>query len=382
MLCEIDAGACVDCFTPQDCAYSRPGCFHLTNTCGNCIDASDCPAGLSCNTRIRKCTCSDSSQCGGDAPVCIEPVVAAGSDGGSCGCLMSADCTAYHGDVCVRTQQNPAGICIPSCVDGGTDCSLNASPNQFCNLDSGVCGPCTSSDQCLDNDAGPVCLRTGACGCQSSADCPITSGCGMGGVCGPACTLDGGPDCAAMQMTCDPVTRVCVACLTDQDCTTQTPYCTADIDAGNNCVECVSPDQCPSGMPGCNSFRNMCGSCFASTDCPASAPVCQGFACGQSCVLPDGGEYCATGVCQASTGLCVACLQDADCAGQAGRPFCASDVDAGTRCVQCLQASDCPDAGYCNSQFLFCGSCASSSDCPPEAPTCHNPPFGTCSDGG
>jgi hypothetical protein len=382
--CEVDGGQCVECLSPQDCPYSRAGCFHLTFACGYCLDSTDCPAGLTCNTHTRKCLCTDGTQCGGDAPVCVLPQGQGGPDAGSCGCRNSADCVSLGADVCITSQQSPSGACIPSCIDGGMDCSTNALPNQFCNFDSGVCGGCTSDEQCAGNDAGSGCVRqSGRCGCNRTSDCPVTAGCGTGGQCVAACTLDGGPDCSTQQLICDPTSRVCVSCLSDTDCTNaQTPYCGADIDAGNKCVQCINAGQCPSSTPGCNSFFLMCGSCFASGDCPSSAPVCQNFACAQSCVLPDGGEYCAMGVCQSSTGACVTCLQDSDCQGQTGRPFCSNDLDAGTRCVQCLQGSDCPDAGFCNSRFLLCGSCAVDSDCPPDAPTCSNPPFGTCSDGG
>jgi hypothetical protein len=147
-------------------------------------------------------------------------------------------------------------------------------------------------------------------------------------------------------------------------------------------VACYDPSQCPATSPGCDSAFYACGFCSGSMDCPSDLPVCQGFTCATSCVLPDGGEFCDSGICQTSTGACVACLQDQDCSPDGGSPYCLTDIDAGTRCVQCLDATFCGDAGPCNGTFFRCGSCGSNADCPPDAPTCAGAPFGTCSDGG
>jgi hypothetical protein len=147
----------------------------------------------------------------------------------------------------------------------------------------------------------------------------------------------------------------------------------------------VKPDQCPDAHPGCYSGRYTCGSCSGPMDCPVSAPVCETWTstCAIDCRLPDAGTYCSTGVCDPSSGQCVQCLGDSDCTGFGG-PYCASDIDAGSLCVQCLQAAQCGDAGPCNSRYLNCGSCAVDADCPPEAPTCAGVAFGigACSDGG
>jgi hypothetical protein len=317
--------------------------------------------------------------------VCVPNPAFAGQDAGFCGCVTNADC-APQNDLCVQLSLSLSGACIPPCSDGGTTCD----PGRFeyCDMTSGLCGPCTDAGQCFGNDGGPVCLSDGRCGCLTSQDCSLQEGCNLNvHQCQPSCLYDaGGPTCTVFGWLCDPVSRECVECLTDSDCAKhQGPYCTSDIDAGNSCVQCLSPADCPDSMPGCYSGYYVCGACSASTDCPASAPVCESWTstCAIDCRLPDGGEFCANGVCEGSSGECVQCLTDADCAPYGGK-YCANDIDAGTRCEQCLQASQCGDAGPCNSSNFTCGSCAVDSDCPPEAPTCTGVIFGigSCSDGG
>src|SRR5262249_36574777 len=155
------------------------------------------------------------------------------------------------------------------------------------------------NDQCIGNAQGARCESFGQCGCDSQADCSATTACNAGpgfpGVCVPSCLIDGGTNCAASIQVCNPATALCVNCLTDSDCTSMAPYllCSSDIDAGNNCVQCFTPDQCPDASPGCNSSFYFCGGCAVPSDCPADSPLCHFGQCVPNCVLPDGGTYCA-----------------------------------------------------------------------------------------
>jgi hypothetical protein len=450
--CLVDAGRCVECLGPQDCPYSLPGCY--ANSCGACVAPGDCPAGLTCGP-TNFCLCNDGAECGGNAPVCVLSPIFGAQDAGFCGCTANADCASQYA-LCVQTSFSAAGQCIAPCSDGGVDCSIFPFPDQYCDMATGLCGPCTGDNQCVGRDAGPHCLAAGFCGCTQMSDCGPNGACSpLFEMCVPSCTLDAGPTCPTGEI-CDPQTRLCVGCLGDAQCQADggSPYCLADIDAGNDCVECLNPSQCPAATPGCNSTYFFCGSCNGDADCPSSAPickfgscvpscasdadckmvstpyclsdidagdtcvacispsqcpdttpgcdslyfvcgfcslssdcpmsvpVCQGFTCGTSCVLPDGGQYCANGVCQTSTGVCVQCLQDSDCVVGGIQFYCLSDIDAGFSCVACVNAGNCGDAGPCNSTLFTCGTCAANSDCPPEAPTCSGAPSGTCSDGG
>jgi hypothetical protein len=383
--CNTTNGECVPCLSYADCPFSLSGCESSTYECGYCDSTADCPPGQTCGVK-GNCQCTDATQCGGDAPVCVPNPAFAGQDAGFCGCVTNADCASQN-DLCVQISLSLAGACIPPCSDGGTTC--NAGQFEYCDMTSGICGPCTDAGQCIGNDGGPVCLTDGRCGCLSSDECSPAEGCNLSvHQCEPACTLDaGGPTCSIFGWVCDPVSRECVECLSDTDCTAHTglPRCTADIDAGNSCEQCLTPADCPVSTPGCYSGYYICGFCSGPTDCPSAAPICESWTstCAIDCRLPDGGTSCAAGICQVGNGECVQCLSDLDCVPYTD-PYCANDIDAGTLCVQCLQASQCGDAGPCNSQLLRCGSCAVNADCPPEAPTCAGVVFGvgSCSDGG
>ncbi len=423
--CETDAGECVQCLSASDCPFSRPGCYSGANECGACSDQSDCPAGQVCGP-TSNCLCTDGTQCGGDAPVCVLSPAFGSLDAGFCGCATNVDCASQEA-LCVQTAETAAGACIAPCSDGGYDCTAGPLGEQFCDVSSGLCGPCGSNTQCVGADAGPICFSGGYCGCNVSDDCGPLGGCNQFiESCVPSCTFDGGSICASFQI-CDPQSRTCVRCLTDAQCASDAGgsynYCLTDIDAGNDCVECTSPSQCPADSPGCNSYYFTCGSCNGSTDCPASVPICQFGACVPSCATDadcktaaapycltdiDAGQVCVAclspsqcpdtnpgcnsayficGSCGGATdcpatapvcelGACVAsCLTDMDCVTP-GLPYCLTDIDAGIACVACTNAGQCGDAGPCNTRTYSCGSCGVDADCPPDMPTCS---FGTCS---
>jgi hypothetical protein len=373
--CRIATGRCVECLAPGDCPFTNPGCFANLHVCGGCDTVADCPAGMSCDPALG-CTCTADPQCGGAAPVCV---IGVGQDGGSCGCGNNVDCSLREA-VCSPT--GTAGICIPPCNDGGTDCSASS---QFCDFDSGLCGPCSSDLQCIGNPEGPYCSVM--CSCLMSSDCGPSLVCNplsFPNQCVPSCAIDGGTDCSILAAQspayqfCDLDTGVCGTCDQDSQCVA--------VDAGvacifGFCVQCLDAGQCPADHAGCNSQTLTCGSCFQSSDCPVYLPTCLNQVCATGCVLPDGGQHCQSGVCQTSTGYCVECLSDSDCS-QPGSPRCTSDIDAGNACAQCVAASDCGDAGPCNGALFTCGTCASNADCPSAAPTCLNAPMGSCSDGG
>jgi len=256
---------------------------------------------------------------------------------------------------------------------------------------------------------------------------------------------DGGAACAATGQVCDPSTHQCVNCISDKNCLLLTPYC--DLTT-HDCVECRTASDCPYDTLGCSA--GACGGCGSSAECPAN-DTCEGVrdggiggtcachdnsGCGgnaPACLLPDGGgatgtcgctasSQCPTGhlcntalgsgvcfpscttpagacnpssllapVCMPSTGLCVGCVTNADCAqssanGSGSTPVCnatnncvecltdtdCTNLNPGSpyciqeSCSQCRTSTDCP-SGYppgCNSVLLQCGSCSANSDCP------------------
>ena len=224
--CDTTDQKCVACLAPADCPYSLGGCQSSTHECGYCDSSADCLPDLTCGV-AGHCECTDATQCMGDAPVCVPNPEFADQDAGYCGCLTNADC-APQDELCVQISLSLSGACIPPCSDGGTTCS--ADHFQYCDLTSGVCGPCNDASQCYGNDGGPECLSDGRCGCTGSDECPLTEGCfAPVHQCQATCTLDGGPNCSVFGWICDSVSRVCVECLSDSDCASHNTlqYCTS-----------------------------------------------------------------------------------------------------------------------------------------------------------
>jgi len=274
--CLADSGVCVACRSAEDCPYSHPGCHG--GACGFCTATTDCRAGQECSGD--RCVCAASAQCGGDAPVCELPSQTARL--GSCGCGSSGDC-APLGEVCEPTYEsytNVAGACVPSCVDGGTDCLQQVFPFNYCNPANGICTTCSSDTQCAGDAglSGSHCLDAGFCGCFSMADCPAGTACDpLFGQCAQSCVNI--PGQCPWNTVCDPRSGLCVQCLQDSDCANLAPafaYCLNDVDAGTTCAACLIPAECPSDKPGCSSQSFKCGACERDADCPPSYPHCIG----------------------------------------------------------------------------------------------------------
>ncbi len=328
-LCALDAGSCVQCRWAADCTYSNPGCSY--GYCGACVDDTGCPPGLACGGTV--CGCPDGGGCGGNAPVCILDTW--------CGCQSSADCAPQE-SVCA--SGGFAGVCLSPCFDGGTDCSVQG---QFCDFDSGLCGPCRYDSQCTGNPLGPYCIGPG-CGCLSTKDCAASSVCDGRSECIASCTIDGGADCASSGQFCYPDSGLCGACESDSQC--------VGYDAGPLCLPSLG----------------SCG-CASTSDCGPNGGCEPGTSqCVLSCLLDDGGA-CAKAelACDPGSRVCVTCIDDSTCTPLF--PYCANDVDAGTVCVECVMPSQCPDSRPgCDQVGLSCGSCTSSADCPATLPLCQD----------
>ncbi|MEZ4233555.1 MAG: hypothetical protein R3B89_30535 [Polyangiaceae bacterium] len=147
--------------------------------------------------------------------------------------------------------------------------------------------------------------------------------------------------------------------------------------AGQRCVECIVPADCPAGMLCSDSTCSSPASCETSLDCV--------------------GEGDNRQICDASSQLCVQCVQVADCPQnndcKLNRcvPFvpCANSLDcpqgqvcdtARGRCAECVGSSDCPDAQLCVGGSCR-PSCDSDKDCTPLGLLCDHAQ-GYCSECG
>ena len=146
--------------------------------------------------------------------------------------------------------------------NGPQDCVLETEP--ICDTTDQQCRGCSDSDDCLAQvPTEPLChTATGNC----------------------VVCLDDDQDCGGTTPICDDTTFDCRGCNDDADCqnnVTGRPACAPD----DSCVECVtSIDHCGGNTPICNQTTNVCESCTTHSDC----------------------DTIAGGVCDYSTGACLA----------------------------------------------------------------------------
>ncbi|MEW5849231.1 MAG: hypothetical protein AB2A00_10465 [Myxococcota bacterium] len=297
-------GACVECLQPTDCPFDGAVCTE--GQCRlSCSDQEPCPQPLTCRDDGICVRCVEDAQCGPqricEANECVEGCRNDGAcpPGSVCESLQCvAGCRASPnscplGSICDETL-GEAGVCVSGCVEA-SDCG---DPANF-TCENGQCvQSCLGDDNCPQ---GSICDQ-GTCveGCRPpNRGCPRgqycdASGSGQAGQCLTGC--DSNEDCSFQRENiCNPDTHSCVECMVTEDCT-----------FGGNVQSTCNQD-------------NLC-----ETTCdPNGWDYCQisGFFCEADPNNPD-------------TGVCVECVEDADCdefeqcnnsrcEAQAGRPLCA-----------------------------------------------------------
>jgi hypothetical protein len=123
--------------------------------------------------------------------------------------------------------------------------------------------PACSSDAC------EACIDDGACGmADAPAFCHPESGeCRLS--CQPEATATAANVCPSAQR-CHPDLRLCVACVSDDDCSGSAATC----DARNVCVECLANDDCigRGEYNTCSTEEHVCVECISDDDCIAKDP--------------------------------------------------------------------------------------------------------------
>ena len=261
--------------------------------------------------------------------------------------------------ICARCEGDPE-----ECGGEEHRCITFQDGNSYCSQACAGPGDCPVGFVCVEHRPSRQCLPLA----RRCADNCAVAGCATPGeVCDPA-----SGECGRPKGQCDP-------CVDDAEC------------AGGACVELAEGWRCLDACPGGQ------GDCPAESTCSDAedAAVCQ----------PEGGicNRCAgvecdglTPECNSVTGLCVACLEDADCGGdgficvnydcqQGGGGGCRVHADcAGDpggalcfvgQCVGCITAEDCGPRHRCED-----GGCV---DAPCEgvqcvAPAACNPANGRC----
>jgi hypothetical protein len=173
---------------------------------------------------------------------------------------------------------------------------------------AGTCVACVTTAECdtLPNTATPICSKAGATtdtcrACATNVECTAA---GLAAVCVTAAGAHQGQ---------------CAQCATSADCVAPTPAC-VDTGATNVCVQCATNANCSGKTPSCNTTTHTCGPCISDANCAAPTPACQtsGTLLGECTQCSATNKTACTGAtpaCNTTTGSCVACNIDADCAG-------------------------------------------------------------------
>ena len=120
------------------------------------------------------------------------------------------------------------------------------------------------------------------------------------------------------------------------------------------------------------------GSCSSDIECPASAPLCLDFMCAKCTSANDcagrGDGGAGAGVCEPTSGRCVACVKSSECTADPARPVCVAN-----QCAACTTNSQCSlrgdggvSAGVCDTTTGRCVACVQNSECTsnPAKPIC------------
>ncbi|HEY2512728.1 MAG TPA: hypothetical protein VGI39_17800, partial [Polyangiaceae bacterium] len=191
--------ACVACVETSDCTTGN--CNQTTHTCQTCSTNADCSgtmpfcngsACVGCSASPSVCTgstpscladgscgCSTATSCDSGytttTPICSNP----GADGSSCtGCTSDSQCTSLNGGATPNCKAN--GVCYCSanasctditigfqCTAGHCGCKTDSgcrnsghTANEICNTSTSLCGPCSTSSQCVLSDLS-ICSTSG-----------------------------------------------------------------------------------------------------------------------------------------------------------------------------------------------------------------------------
>lgn len=325
-LIASDGTATPCCTTNADCAGNPQGtlCDPEKHVCGQCLtgNTTACPAnmprcdtGSANNICVPACTSNFNSGMAGACTSAATPYcVTAGANAGTC-----VTCNGNNGSGAMfacpagaPTCTNEGQCILPCTHDNGstTGVSCGTAAKPYCNA-QGTCATCSKDSDCTTGThAGPFCdTATGACTpkCARDAQCATDEPvCNSEGTC-IACTKDS--DCTTgthAGPSCNTSTGACGGCTMDSQCDAA-QFCDHPADAAGTCAPKVTNDQplpqatqctpangariCQSGI--CNAAGGNCVECLTYDQCPT------GLACDNDnhCInaaLAGGGFSCAT----------------------------------------------------------------------------------------
>src|SRR4030095_760807 len=122
--------------------------------------------------------------------------------------------------------------------------------------------------------------------------------------------------------------------------------------------DCTTDADCSSGV--CDETSGKCVACLLNSDCSGSTPICDTST--NTCVPCTGDPQCGGGVCDEPNGTCVECVASSDCPGDT--PVCQNHA-----CEGCTDDTQCAP-GVCDETSGKCVACLLNSDCSGRTPIC------------
>ena len=216
-LCDGATGRCVACKTAAQCKGSALGPVCAAGGC-TCSADKDCAAtgskGARCVSHggLTRCGCLADTDCAASpaGPTCYTTVR-------KCSCKVQADCKTAPFTKCQPAYPNATYmVCASPCV-ADKDCP--DAHNGHCDATSGRCFPCTKNAHCAGQTWAKICsLNSHRCvECVTNTDCTALT---LGSTCKYSiCGCVADTDCSASVhgKLCDKYYKVC-SCAADKDC--------------------------------------------------------------------------------------------------------------------------------------------------------------------
>ncbi|MCA9557045.1 MAG: hypothetical protein KC583_00665, partial [Myxococcales bacterium] len=352
--CNVVTGACVRCVDNADCNQQgvTPVCGLDGNNkaaCVGCVDDNACvgnPVGPNCHPDGSCEVCANNADCAGQvgAPVCD---------------TLTRTCRA-----CTTANNNQ--------VPGHDDCEAFVGA-PVCNVANGTCqecvgnGDCAANELCCNDGAAPTCEAT-APGVQCTA-CDTACNANVADTCANRTCQCGNNAACAGGLFCN--AGACVECRNDGDCAGAEVCSVAKTCGAAAGAPCQGDNDCASGY--CQDETGLCrpATCNNNQQDNDENGIDCGGPCGKcldvQCTNLQGNPVdtdCASGFCQPSTGLC----RPASCDNGVLDGLTEDEIDCGGLCGAC-DDSPCDNqnndtscaSGFCQASTglcrpAFCGS--------------------------
>jgi len=379
----VNSGPCSSASAATVCRTGSCSSNLLCQPAGGCNVDGDCTGGNWCNETLHACaptlanntaiptdtahanpTLNGVCSIAASSLVCQSAVCDSADD--RCGYDVGhGPCTTVNaGVVCRSGACGSDGKCRPA---NGCNLDADCATGKWCLQSSHICESTLPNGSPLPTDA-PHTNPTldGSCGvaaatlvCQSAVCDSADNQCGFADGHGPCTAADGAVVCRSASCSTNGLCQPAAGCNVDADCVAG-KWCNVAMGA------CLPRLENGTALPSdtLHADPTLDGSCSA----PAATLVCVSSVCDSHddecgftngvgpCTAANAGIVCRSGHCAttgAAQGTCVACSQDAHCAGDT--PVC--NLSTGS-CVQCSSSDTCSgDTPVCDLSHSICVKC-------------------------